>query len=157
VGASDNFGNVWHESYINPLAPCCDGGCSHGEGVCGSNYGTWIDVVAPGGVQLGKTTDTGVVGYDCNFGGTSASAPVVAGVAALLKGAVPSLTGEDIQQVLNRTAQDVNQGGNEAGYDIHTGYGIVRADRALKYVTTPRLVQQKLLHNLTVEEVVSGA
>lgn len=80
------------------------------------------------------------------FSGTSAAAPQVAGVCALLKQKHPSLTPHDIRQVLMVTARDCSAGNanplsNEgvalpatAGADGATGSGLVDAVAALKMV-----------------------
>jgi hypothetical protein len=73
------------------------------------------------------------------FSGTSAAAPQLAGVAALIKEACPHLTPADIKDILMRTARDVTTGtnhpnfGNAAGpgYDLATGAGLVDAQRAV--------------------------
>jgi hypothetical protein len=55
-----------------------------------SNYGTWVDLAAPGTDVL--TTNTGSNRYDATFGGTSAASPCVGGLAVLLKSAFPTMT-----------------------------------------------------------------
>jgi subtilisin family serine protease len=74
------------------------------------------------------------------FSGTSAAAPQVAGVCALLKQACPALTPAEIRDVLKETARDVtagnaapNTGGNAAaaGPDLATGHGLVDANNAV--------------------------
>jgi subtilisin family serine protease len=76
----------------------------------GSTYGSHLDLAAPGGaLMIAPIPDNNYFGFDPNtcdpndpytwgFQGTSASAPQVAGIAALLKGRLPILTGEDIEQ-----------------------------------------------------------
>ena len=51
------------------------------------------------------------------------AAPIVAGVAAMMKAINPSLTSEQIEDILNKTAVDVM----EKGKDSSTGYGVVDA------------------------------
>ncbi len=77
------------------------------------------------------------------FSGTSAAAPQIAGVCALLKQARPSLRPAQIKNILKSTAIDVvtgscssNTGGNTAtaGPDLATGYGLVNAAAALMRV-----------------------
>ena len=60
--------------------------------------------------------------------GTSCAAAHVAGIAALVKSAKPSLTGAQIRQILIQTAMD-----NMAfGTDINGGYGVVNAEAAVR-------------------------
>jgi len=73
------------------------------------------------------------------FSGTSAAAPQIAGVCALIKQACPRLTPAEVKDILNRTARDVTTGtcnprmGNAAGPgpDLATGHGLVDANRAV--------------------------
>ena len=64
-----------------------------------SNYGPWVDVFAPG-VGLPAPLRGGAIRA---FNGTSAAAPVVAGVAALLKAGTPSLTSAAMASLLHDT------------------------------------------------------
>ncbi|MGH2838001.1 MAG: S8 family serine peptidase [Thermoleophilaceae bacterium] len=94
-----------------------------------SDYGPHIDLAAPTQVP---TTDYGG-GYPRNWSGTSAAAPHVAGVAALVKAARPSLAPVEIRQLLMGTADDLSgdQNGGDAGWDQYTGYGRVNAFEAV--------------------------
>jgi hypothetical protein len=65
-----------------------------------------------------------------NFFGTSAAAPHVAAVAALMKQAAPNATPRQIRIALERTAQDMGP----VGYDFFTGFGLVRADAAIAFL-----------------------
>ena len=71
------------------------------------------DLVAPSGVT------TASYGADKLFGGTSAAAPHVAGAAALLKSANPSLSRDDLWQALVEATVDLGA----PGKDDSTGYG----------------------------------
>ncbi|MEQ1932556.1 MAG: S8 family peptidase, partial [Fimbriimonadaceae bacterium] len=66
-----------------------------------SNFGSWVDVACPG-VALRSTTAAG--GYTDGFGGTSGACPQVAGLAALLLGAVPGTTNADLRACIEDTA-----------------------------------------------------
>ena len=70
------------------------------------------DLVAPAGVTTVSYGENG-------FGGTSAAAPHVAGAAALLKSANPSLSRDDLWQALVEAAVDLGP----PGKDDSTGYG----------------------------------
>jgi subtilisin family serine protease len=69
-----------------------------------------------------------------NFFGTSASAPHVAGVAALMLEKKPMLKPSGIYATLSSTAIDMNA----PGIDFETGYGLVQADRALSLLSGGR-------------------
>lgn len=69
---------------------------------------------------------TGAGGFSTPFYGTSAAAPHVAAVAALVKSRFPSLSAAEIRTVLLNNAVDL---GN-AGYDFNYGYGRVDALKA---------------------------
>jgi subtilisin family serine protease/chitodextrinase len=104
-----------------------------------SNYGPALDIVAPsnnvGGPGAGvRTTDRmGSNGYNNSnytntFGGTSSATPVVSGVAALLLGFNPSLTSDQVKNILYSTAIDMGS----SGYDTQYGNGRVNALAAIK-------------------------
>lgn len=93
------------------------------------------------------TTDrTGTAGYNTvssasggdyayDFGGTSSAAPLVAGVAALVLQANPSLGWRDVQQVLARSARrndptDAGWSQNGAGLWVNEKYGFGTVDAA---------------------------
>jgi subtilisin family serine protease len=74
------------------------------------------------------------------FSGTSAAAPQIAGVCALIKQACPGLKPAEIKGILKSTARDVTTGvsasntGSQAaavGPDLATGHGLVDANKAV--------------------------
>jgi subtilisin family serine protease len=91
-----------------------------------------------GGIELQKPELTGADGVMCKtpgfqpLTGTSAAAAHVAGVAALVKSAKPSLTGAQIRQILISTAMD----NMEPGPDLNGGYGVVNAQAAVQAALT---------------------
>jgi hypothetical protein len=83
-----------------------------------SNFGNFVSISAPG-----LRVDTpGLTGYEA-FSGTSASAPLVTGVAGLLKAIKPSLTPAQIKDILIRTADPIfaETGSDEAEMPLGSG------------------------------------
>lgn len=115
-------------SYANALAV---GASNQADGRCtvmdwfggGSNYGHYLDVVAPGN-WIVSTAPNNTYDVQC---GTSAAAPFVSGVAALIWSIHPTWTNAQVFNQIIHTADDVDA----AGFDIYTGWGRVNALRAL--------------------------
>ena len=88
--------------------------------------------------------------YTDSFGGTSAAAPQVAGVAALMRSANPALTWRDVKVILANTAQHNHPGsdswldgslkyGSQSDryrYSYRYGFGVVDAEAAVTASTT---------------------
>lgn len=94
-----------------------------------SNYGDNLDVSSPG-VGILSTVRGG--SYQA-WNGTSMAAPIVSGVAALLKAQGPCRSPQDIENVLESTAKDLGS----PGWDRSFGAGRIQADRALSQNTQP--------------------
>lgn len=99
-----------------------------------SGGGDEIDLVAPG-VNILTTTDSPVLidGYDYETG-TSFAAPVVAGVAALVRTAHPDLPADTLREILLTTATDLA----DPGWDAETGHGRIDAFAAVALAITIR-------------------
>lgn len=89
-----------------------------------SSYGKELDVVAPG-VSIYSTVLNNA--YD-RMSGTSMASPHVAGVAGLLLSQRPTLTNNQVRDILRQSADDLGQ----SGFDDQYGYGRVNAYRALQ-------------------------
>jgi hypothetical protein len=96
------------------------------------------NLTSTGGKKLDKPD---VTGADCVttdtklklFCGTSAAAPQVAAIAALVKSSNPALSPAQIRQILTSTTLDIES----AGWDEVSGYGIVMADAAVRAAQPP--------------------
>lgn len=99
-----------------------------------SNYGSTIDICAPGGDSVDRNGDGYMDGvlqntFDSSgdgyffYTGTSMASPHVAGTAALVKAINPALTNAQIRSILETTAEDLGT----AGWDQYFGYGLVDA------------------------------
>lgn len=75
---------------------------------------------------------THFTGYHNSDSGTSAATPILAGAVALIKQAVPAATQDGIKGALKATAKDIGP----AGFDQHSGAGIVRPKGALDRLRT---------------------
>ncbi len=102
----------------------------------GGNYGAALDIVAP---TIVYTTDIeGSTGYENDsyfdhFGGTSAACPQVAGVAALVLSADNELTSNEVQTILQNSADKIDRYAySSSGWNEHLGYGRVNAYKAVK-------------------------
>ena len=130
----------------------------------GSNYGKQLDIVAPG-VLIPTTDIQGSFGYNPNnhihvnlggnkvnsdytnrdytiwFNGTSSACPHVSGVAALVLSANPNLTGQEVRDIIEKTAQKVrpdlysynsDQSHSNGTWNNEMGYGLVDAYAAVR-------------------------
>jgi thermitase len=88
-----------------------------------SNYGSWVDLSAPGDYIL--TTNNGG-GYG-SWGGTSLATPIAAAVGALALSANPSLTNSALVSLLENNSDDLGT----AGFDQYFGWGRVNAYKAV--------------------------
>ncbi len=95
-----------------------------GERASFSNYGSKVELAAPGVDIL--SLKVGTADY-ARMEGTSMAAPHVSGVAALVISRHPSLTNEQVRQVLRSSAADLLQ----SGRDPDTGCGRVSAEQAM--------------------------
>ena len=94
-----------------------------------SNFGVGLDVMAPG-VNIYSTQGGGSYQY---LSGTSAAAPHVAGVAAIMLSINPALSPAEVGSYINSTATDLSM----TGYDTSTGWGIVNAFGAVESIASP--------------------
>ena len=103
----------------------------------GSNYGPELDVVAPGN-NIYAPDWSGANGYVsgdyiADFGGTSASCPMAAGLAALILSQNSNLTNIEVRYLIRDTAEDLvgNPSEDTEGLDNYYGYGRINAYYAL--------------------------
>lgn len=111
----------------------------------GSNYGSALDVVAPG-VKIYTTDISGANGYTngdyrTDFRGTSAACPNAAGVAALVLSVNPNFTQTQVREILETTTDKIgstpynvtfqNYGATQT-WNNEVGYGRLNANSAVQ-------------------------
>lgn len=103
-----------------------------------SNYGSNLDLVAPGGDIDNYPKENGVLTLSSDnqyiYGeGTSYSAPIVSGVFALMLEANPNLTRDQVMQIIKDTSDKI---GNDPydlnGHNNKYGYGKINAKKAIE-------------------------
>ena len=130
---------------VGAISPCgerkskisCDG-----ENYWGSQFGSELDVMAPG--VLIPTTDTITidgyhsVDYKMRFNGTSSACPHVAAIAGLVLSVNPQLTAKQVADIIESTAQKVGgydytttEGRPNGTWNFEMGYGLVDAYAAV--------------------------
>ena len=98
-----------------------------------SNYGTWVDIIAPGSSILSAV-------YDDNFAswsGTSMATPLVAGALGLVWSYYPNESADKIQQMLLRGTDNIDD--NNSSYSGKIGSGRLNVFRALASGALPQL------------------
>ena len=118
-----------------------------------SNYGSHLDILAPGGdydsaiTTLDDMGDKGTATLDPNyilyndyfgFAGTSPSAAIVAGAVALIMEANPNLTRVEIEEILRSTADKIGDKPYINGRNDYYGYGKLNLDKAIKEAESRR-------------------
>lgn len=138
VAASGNEGTTVKYPAAYPTVMAVGGVTSDLKPDPGSNRGPEMDIVAP------WTVFTTALGGNYEYkDGTSMAAPQVAAVAALAWNKYPEFKPAQLRSLLMQTAEDLDV----PGWDSKTGYGLLRADRAL---TLP-FVEDMFEDNNTIE------
>ncbi|MCP8320861.1 MAG: S8 family serine peptidase, partial [archaeon] len=124
VVAAGGNDNAYHSDPDNPYIISVSATTSSDCNASFSSYGPYIDLSAPG---VGIYTTIRGGGYG-SASGTSFSAPLTAGLMALIFSANPSLTPTQVEQIIESTAFDLG----DQGYDYYYGWGRIDASKALR-------------------------
>ncbi len=155
IGNDGNVSNKYPALYETVMAV----GSTNTDNILASHscYGNALEIVAPG-VNINSTTPND------NYvqkSGTSMACPMVAGVAALIKGEFPNLSGPIIRDILINSSTDLNA----TGWDQYTGYGLLNASAAIDLAAdyNQEIAEEidedggEFLHVCTIHQVVHGS
>ncbi len=158
---------------VGAISPCgerkskisCDG-----ENYWGSQFGSELDIMAPG--VLIPTTDTITidgyhsVDYKMRFNGTSSACPHVAAIAGLVLSVNPQLTAKQVADIIESTAQKVGgydytttEGRPNGTWNFEMGYGLVDAYAAVLAAKTKYIQNHTYQNGSMVEtypEIIAG-
>ncbi len=95
-----------------------------------SNYGTWVDLSAPGSAIL--STITGATPAYGNMSGTSMATPLTAGLAGLMLSHNPQLMAADLEAILKKTA--LNHYAVNSSHTGKLGTGRIDAAKAIQSI-----------------------
>lgn len=95
-----------------------------------SNYGDYVDVVAPG-VDIPSTY---VYNDYAALSGTSMACPHVAGLASLIISLQPTISNDKVYSIIRKTADDLGDTGKDALY----GHGLINVNQAVQAAQTKR-------------------
>lgn len=126
----NDYGAVAYPANSNPNILSIGAITSSGTRSSFSNYGNQLDVVAPGSAILSTIPNNQTLSKN----GTSMATPHVAGVAALILSVNPSLTAQQVRNIIEQTAQKVGgysytttAGRPNGTWNNQMGYGLVDA------------------------------
>ena len=138
--------------------PCYPGACTNVVAVSAtnssdartswSNYGSYIDIAAPGANILSLS---GTSGYEA-MDGTSFSSPLTAGVVALMRAANPALSNANIVNALLNNADDLGASGKDNDF----GYGRINARRAVVAVSGAASAVDAIAPIVTINSPAAG-
>ncbi|MAE45721.1 MAG: hypothetical protein CMJ86_02405 [Planctomycetes bacterium] len=100
-----------------------------------SNYGPFVDLMAPGSGIL--TTDSGNSSDYASVSGTSFSCPITAGMCGMIWSADPSLTPQQVEDLLRASCDDLGS----VGVDNEYGHGRINLRKAMEDALRPVMIE----------------
>jgi len=114
-----------------------------------SSYGYHVSISSPGS-NIYSTINRDRYGFKS---GTSMASPIVASAAALVAAKNPTLTGQQIGELLRLTADNINTIAGNKDFEDKLGSGRLNVFKALSAVNTPSIRNQKI----TINDQSSGS
>lgn len=115
-----------------------------------SNYGTWVDISAPGN-NIYSTLPSNQYG---NMSGTSMACPLVAGLCGLMWSLNPGLTAADIKTCLYNNATNINA--QNPSYTGQLGAGRINANASMSCISSTLSWPPNALFTANVTTVTAG-
>ncbi len=151
--------------YERKSGTSCDG-----EDWWGSCYGAGLSIAAPG-VKIVTTVITGTgtgtgseTNYNKIFNGTSAAAPHVSGVAALILSVNGNFTQNQVREILERSARKVGgynysrvEGQPNGTWSTELGYGMLNAKNALLLAQSSNLCHIEIAKPTSLQTCVGNS
>jgi subtilisin family serine protease len=125
--AADNYSqnhNGWDHEHVTVVGATDP----NDERAWFSSYGRGVDVFAPGTGILSSTNGGGYEAWD----GTSMATPLANGVVSLIWSADPTLTADEVEDILEQGCDDMG----EPGEDLTYGWGRVNSYKSLQLADT---------------------
>jgi subtilisin family serine protease len=131
AASTSNETHAWYSDFGDEISICAP---SSGDAAAGEMGILCTDRLGVAGYNSGSGALGDQMGdYTNDFGGTSAAAPLAAGIAALVLSVNPNLTAKEIKNLLQRTADKIGKPSDYVnGFSRFYGYGRVNAERAVQ-------------------------
>jgi serine protease len=94
-----------------------------------SNFGSWVDICAPGNSVVSTVPYSSSPQY-VSYSGTSMSTPLVSGLAALMLSKSPQMTNQDVINCISSTAVNIYTASGNGGFVSGSQLGSGRIDAA---------------------------
>ncbi len=126
-GNSADEGNPLEFPAVLPHVLTVAASTEAGQAAFFSSFSSAVDLTAPGvDIPVAVTTEENPTGYDLEAG-TSFAAPLVSGAAAWVANVRPGMNVTQLFQLMRGSATDIPP----AGFDTHTGFGLLNIPAAL--------------------------
>jgi len=131
AAGNDNREIISGEMCDLPNVICASAINSYGQPTNYTNYGSSVDIAAPSAtVSIAPNNELTIY-----FGGTSAAAPVISGIAAWILSVKPDITEEECRNILLNSAEPSPLvQADENGHHPKYGYGVINTTKIIQHL-----------------------